>query len=269
MSCNTVRLTDVCVNMNYFASYCDTYYTSAMDQGIQVIGRAAAILRFCKTAPGGVSLGAIAAVVELPRSTVQRIVQALVAEGLLSSSGAAASIRLGAGLYDLAEHQGMGVLEIAHPHLKALSEETGETVDLAVFRRDHLVFIDQIAGSQRLRAISAVGDQFPLHNTANGRACVALMTDAELTQCAAVLRPLGKQKLARLIKSARQAGFAVDEDEHAIGISALGTAFRDLTGSLYGISIPMPSVRFHARQNTFKALLLTTKANILAALSAN
>jgi hypothetical protein len=49
----------------------------------------------------------------------------------------------------------------------------------------------------------------------------------------------------------------------------LGTAFRDLTGNLYGISIPMPSVRFHARQNTFKALLLTTKANILAALSVN
>ena len=37
-------------------------------------------------------------------------------------------------------------------------------------KKDHLVFIDQVIGSQRLRTVSAVGETFPLHCTANGKA---------------------------------------------------------------------------------------------------
>jgi DNA-binding IclR family transcriptional regulator len=42
--------------------------------GIQVIARAATILRLLKTNQSGLSLGQIAAQADLPRSTVQRIV---------------------------------------------------------------------------------------------------------------------------------------------------------------------------------------------------
>ena len=43
--------------------------------GIQVISRAASILRALRDEPDGLSLGQIATRVELPRSTVQRIVR--------------------------------------------------------------------------------------------------------------------------------------------------------------------------------------------------
>ena len=45
--------------------------------GIQLIARSAAILRTLRDHPNGVSLGQIAANVDLPRSTVQRIIGAL------------------------------------------------------------------------------------------------------------------------------------------------------------------------------------------------
>ena len=51
--------------------------------GIQVIARAAAILRACKDGGSALSLAQIAGRVGLARSTVQRIVSALAAEGLL------------------------------------------------------------------------------------------------------------------------------------------------------------------------------------------
>ena len=44
-------------------------------------------------------------------------------------------------------------------------------------KKDHLVFIDQVIGSQRLRAVSAVGDTFPLYCTANGKAYLAQLSD--------------------------------------------------------------------------------------------
>ena len=67
--------------------------------------------------------------------------------------------------------------EIAHPFLKELSQKTGETVDLSVLRRDYLIFLDQVVGDQRLRAVSAVGEAFPLTSTANGKAVLAMLDD--------------------------------------------------------------------------------------------
>lgn len=232
--------------------------------GIQVIARAAAILRVCKSSEVGLSLGDIATDVKLPRSTVQRIVNALVAEGLLQNKPSIRSIRLGPEIYALAEHSRSSVLEIAHPFLKRLSEQTGETVDLAVFKRDHMVFIDQVAGSHRLRAVSAVGDQFPLMSTANGRAALSLLNETELT---AALSALPTKRLRSQLAHVQKTGIALDNEEHSSGIYALSTAIKDITGAIYAISIPMPSIRFLTNRKTFEQLLLQTRQELLVALS--
>ena len=72
--------------------------------GIQVIARAAAVLRALKDDPTGLSLGQIAERVALPRSTVQRIVAALQDERLVISSNQGSGIRLGPELHALARH---------------------------------------------------------------------------------------------------------------------------------------------------------------------
>ncbi len=236
-----------------------------------MLARAAAVLRICKEAPGGLSLGAIAQEAKLPRSTVQRIVAALVAEGLLLAGAHAGAIRLGPAIQALADGMRCDVVEIAHPHLKRLSEETGETVDLAVLRRDHMVFVDQIVGSQRLRAVSAVGEPFPLHCTANGKAALALLDDAAIASfCAAGLSRftpstlVTARALRRDINRIRKSGLAIDHEEHSPGISAIGVAFRDPAGAIYAISVPMPSVRFEERADAFATALRSASQKLLA-----
>lgn len=232
--------------------------------GIQVIARAAAILRACAAAKGGLSLGEIAEAVSLPRSTVQRIVNALATEGLLHADGTHRSIGLGASLHELTSHRYVDVVETVHPYLKELSEQTGETVDLAMLRGDHLVFVDQVMGSQRLRAVSSVGESFSLHNTANGKAALALLPGETLTR---ILKTHGRfqtQALRRLlgeVEACRQSGFAEDNEEHTDGICALGTAFRVQNG-VYAISIPMPTARFIAGKAKLRKLLLAAKHRI-------
>jgi uncharacterized membrane protein len=56
--------------------------------GVQVIARAADVLRALEVEPGGLSLAKIAQSVELPRSTVHRIVTALEAESLVVPASA-------------------------------------------------------------------------------------------------------------------------------------------------------------------------------------
>ncbi len=231
--------------------------------GIQVISRAATILRSVRDQPDGLSLAQIAQRVGLPRSTVQRIVGALVAEGLLMAASPAGRVRIGAGILALANGSQIDVIELAHPHIKSLAEAAGETVDLAVLKKDHLVFVDQVAGSQRLRAVSAVGETFPLHSTANGKACLALMSDEEIRRV--LPRPLppladgsarNVDTLLHEIAEVRKSGVAFDEQEHTRGISAIGGAFRDPLGTIYAVSVPAPSARFDVERRRLKPLLV-------------
>ena len=241
--------------------------------GIQVINRAARILRSLRDEPAGLSLGQIAGRVDLPRSTVQRIVNALVAEGLLMTTAPGGHVRLGLEILALAASSRIDVVEIAHPYLKSLSEECAETVDLSVLRKDHLVFVDQVVGPHRLRAVSAVGEVFPLHSTANGKACLALLSDTEIgARCADAFsdpsEAIGKtlETLLGELGEVRRTGIAFDQDEHTSGISAVGTAFIDPGGNLYAISVPIPTQRFTQKSARVAELLLATRATLSQAL---
>ncbi|MEL6641242.1 MAG: helix-turn-helix domain-containing protein [Pseudomonadota bacterium] len=137
--------------------------------GIQVISRAASVLRSLKEHPEGLSLGQIAADVDLPRSTVQRIVGALQAERLLISNISGGGVRLGPELGALAEAARFNTAEQCRPLLAELTQATGETSDLSVLRGDKMIFVDQVSGTHRLRTVSSIGEVFPLTTTANGQ----------------------------------------------------------------------------------------------------
>ena len=145
---------------------------------VQVIARAATILRALEEENTGLSLGQIAQRVNLARSTVQRIVAALETEKLVIAATPNGRVRLGPTILRLAASVRSDFLALARPFLERLSAELHETVDLSMVKKDHLVFIDQVIGSQRLRAVSAVGETFPLYCTANGKAYLAQLSDA-------------------------------------------------------------------------------------------
>jgi DNA-binding IclR family transcriptional regulator len=148
--------------------------------GVQVIARAALVLRALQREPDGASLGDLARAVELPRSTVQRIVDALDAEGLVVAGRAHGGVRLGPALLGLAAATRFDIVELARPAVEALAKATGETVDLAIASHDKVVFVAQVPGVHRLAAVSAVGVSFPMHSCANGKAVLAAMDELEL-----------------------------------------------------------------------------------------
>jgi DNA-binding IclR family transcriptional regulator len=219
--------------------------------GVNVLSKAVQVIKACHRLGGGLSLGALAREVGIPRSTVQRIVQSLAAEGFLVSTGAAHSISLGPELLAMGAASAMDIVERAHPLLKALARETGETVDLSRLSREHAIFVDQAPGSHRLQAVSAIGNSFPLHCTANGKAMLALMEEHELQRALMKPRQAYTPKtitqagaLLAEVGDIRRTGISIDNEEHTLGIAAVGMAFRAPTGQLFAISIPVPAIRF-------------------------
>lgn len=235
--------------------------------GIQVIARAASILRVLKDAQSGMSLGKIAELADLPRSTVQRITGALAEENFVISDMQGGGLRLGPELSTLAGAAHYNIVEHCRLLLTELTQKTGETTDLAVMRGIGMVFLDQVPGTHRLTTVSKVGEVFPLTTTANGKACLAMMDQEDAIKLIrnewdrnGVTQDLA-QFLAQL-EEIRNCGLAYDLDEHASGVSAIGFAFRDWSGDLHAISVPVPSTRFGDQMRTIENALIDTSANI-------
>lgn len=235
--------------------------------GIQVIARAAAILRVLKDDPNGLSLAQIADRVGLPRSTVQRIAGALATERLVMSEPNGSGLRLGPEIGLLADAARYDIAERCRPVLTELAQETGETTDLAVLRGTGLLFLDQVPGRHRLRAVSFVGEVFPLTTTANGRACLALMSEARARK---LIENEWKrsgtggdiEKMLVSLRTIRDDGLAYDLDEHSDGISAIGFAFIDWNGNHVAISVPVPSTRFEETKAKIEVALRDAKRKI-------
>jgi IclR family acetate operon transcriptional repressor len=237
---------------------------SAKRQGIRVIARAAAVLRALERHPEGLTLGEIANLVSLPRSTVQRIVDALDREHFVIAASASGGVRLGPALIALAASTRLDIAEYTRPALVQLAKELGETVDLSVLAQDKVVFIDQIPGTHRLRAVSAVGISFPPHCTASGKALLAALPEPQLQRLKKRLKLSRLTKssivtwdeLDRELESIRKRGIAYDREEHSIGICAVGAAIRYPTGELAAVSIPVPTQRFAASEKRLAKVLV-------------
>ncbi len=237
--------------------------------GVQVIARAASVLRALEGRPEGLSLGQIAKEVGLARSTVQRIVAALAAEDFVTEAQPGHGVRIGPGLARIASSLSSNITEILHPHLVALRDEVGETVDLSILSGGSAVFIDQVSGEQRLVALSAIGERFPLHCTANGKAilaCFAKEDSATLIDKSLAEHPdhplADRPKLLREIEATRRKHFAFDLAEHGVGISAVGVAVVDAFGRPVAVSIPAPTHRFNAQRDALSHSLSTFREKL-------
>jgi len=239
--------------------------------GVQVIARAAEVLRALERSDQGLSLGQLARQLELPKSTVQRIVAALDHENFVVAASPRAGVRLGPALVRIARSARCGLVDIARPCLEELAQRTGETVDLAVMKGAVAVFLDHIEGRHRLRAVSAIGVSFPLYCSANGKAMLSALSDSALAQLKKKFQlikitpnsPGSWKQLGAEIAKIRKTGIAYDLEEHTLGISAVGTSIIGPEGEIAAISIPTPSLRFNDSKHQLEAALKDCRANLI------
>lgn len=222
--------------------------------GVQAIARAAAVLRAVENTPGGLTLGEIAAAAELPKSTAHRIVGALIAEELLTQ-GEDGQVRLGGAIARLASASRETLADRLQPILVDLRRELDETVDLAVLDGAAVRFIDQVAAPRRLRAVSSVGESFPLHCTANGKALLAAMPPQRAESLLPARLPrftaqtiATRAELMRELDRVRADGVAFDREEYTEGVCAVSAAVFDGSDSAAAISVPVPAQRFSGRE---------------------
>lgn len=236
--------------------------TEPRRNGIQVVARVADVLRTLAASPDGLSLSELAVAVDMPKSTVHRLVAALESEDFVTPARLG-KIHLGRGIARLGAATRDGLRDQIRPFLLRLHQELEETVDLSVRDDGYARFIDHIPAPHRLRAVSAVGAAFPLHCTANGKALLAAMPEEELAAVLPNRLPsftpntiTSRKELREELSRVRAAGVAYDREEHTLGICAVGAVVNDPYGAVTAISVPVPAQRFIGNEPALAQALL-------------
>lgn len=230
--------------------------------GIQVISRAANILRALQRNPDGLSLGEIAKQIDLPRSTVQRIVDSLHNENLVFLS-CKNGVRLGPALLSLAEATRFKISKIARPTLEAIAKKTGETVQLALVDINKVVAVDQVLGNHALIAKLELGTSMNIHSTACGKALLAEMNKTDFNKFKKRIKLTSQTEntitswtdLNTELDQVRMTGLAYEFEENIVGLSSVSTSFRSPTDVLAAIAVLVPTQRFIEKKEELSKIL--------------
>lgn len=217
----------------------------------------------------------LARAVDMPKATVFRLVYTLERRGYIIR-GPLGELGLGPRVLWLASGNNRNwVIELqqaARPHLVALRDAFGDTVNLAIRSSDHLVYIDVAEGTHPVRFIEVAGSVGPLHATALGKALLAHLPPAELRT---VLASLSFQALtpktivdpelfSRELAKVRDSGYALDDWESVAGAKCVAVPILGRGGiPLAAISLSMPESRFsHDKLEAVRVALLETSRAI-------
>lgn len=231
------------------------------DEGIQVLRRAAAALDEIAAEPGRLRLVDLGERLGLAKSTARRLLVGLVEVGL-ATVDTQGRYALGERLLGFGRADGPQLAALFRPTIERVARATdGETVDLSILRGQRMWFIDQVESSHRLRAVSAVGVRFPLESTANGKAALAALDDADADAALSRSEPAVAEALRGQIAAIRRTGVAFDRDEHTPGISAAAIARRVAADNVVAISVPAPTERFREKEALIVAALRAAAAS--------
>ena len=225
-----------------------------MSQSVRAVERALDILLcFTREEPTR-SLTQIAESIQMSKTTVHRLLATLESKRFITRDKVTGFYRLGFRFIEMASLvlQDVELHRWAHPYLKSLSEECGETVDLSVLDGSHVIYLDVIESPQRVKLAAAVGQRLPALFTASGKALLAYIPEEQVLKI--VEKNLAEDtdrhsvSIADILadlKLTAERGYAISEQEYEKDINAVAVPIFDVNHRpIASIAIVGPSFRF-------------------------
>lgn len=222
--------------------------------GTASLDKALDVLDAVGSAPAGLGQAELAARLNLPRTTLYRMLGTLVARGLLRRDPLRRVYCLGHRCFEYARtaYAMPDLVAAAGAELRALRDMSGETTYLATRDGLEVVSLERCDGAHSVRSQSAPGQRKPLHCTSQGKAILAAMPpeqrDAlvrELTLTAVTPRSLtDRRRLQAELRLTATRGWSIDDEEIVVGVRCCGAAIVDAEGAVRGsISVAGPAFR--------------------------
>lgn len=211
---------------------------------------------------------------DLAPSTVHRLVQTLMTLGYVVQYAESKRYGPGRGIAEITRSMLLKYefTEFSRPHLEALSHASGETASLAGVYGGSVIYLDQVEPQNVVRVSNGVGTLAPLHCTALGK---IFLEDFSPETFDGLLEHTGLPKrtertitsrklLERELKRVRAQGYAVDDEEYALGARCVAVGLRGSSGAVVAaVGLSGPSSRLTMdRVPEIAALVRETAENL-------
>lgn len=218
---------------------------------MQSVDRAVTILELLAQR-GETGVSELAVELGVHKSTAFRLLNVLVARGLVEQPAERSKYRLGFGMIRLAGATAarLDLTGQSRPVSERLATAVGETVNIAVPDGAATVIVDHVAGASVVSSNNWVGRRIPSHATANGKVLLAFRPaerESLLSRPLAAFTPHTVTDplvlRAQLSEAARQ-GYACTVEELEIGLNGVAAPIRGHTRKVVAaISVSGPSYR--------------------------
>lgn len=213
------------------------------DGGVQSVERSFRLLEALAGYPRGATIKELAEALSLPKSTIHRLLGALIQAGYALQNEESGRYRASIRMFEVGSRVvgGLNLLSTARPYIERLAARVGETVHLVVRDEVDAVYVHKAeAGSMTLS--SRVGLRIPLYCAGVGKAILATLpvTEVEHIWAGSDIQPrtsktiLELSELKEQLERVRRQGWAFDDEENEVGIQCVA------------FSLPGPSGRADA-----------------------
>lgn len=221
---------------------------------VQSLSRALWLMNALAECPQGLSLSEVAHRVQLPTSTVHRLLTTLQNERYVRFESDRSVWLIGVQAFQVGSTfvRSRDIVAMARPYMRRLMEESGETVNLAIADRTEVVYLAQVECHKMMRAIAGPGGRANMHCSGVGKALLAYASPSELgeiLQNKSLPRETPKtiskpDALKADLVNVRKRGYAIDDEENAVGLRCVaGVIFDEHAEPLAGLSVSGPMAR--------------------------
>lgn len=209
---------------------------------------------------GELSIGDLSERLCMDKATVHRLINTIKEAGYVNQNRDNKKYSNSLKLFAMGNRvtEKIGVKHIARPFIEELAEKTGETINLAVFLGNKIIYVDKLESSSTIKVGLGIGTSVPSYCSGLGKAMLAFTENEELQD---LLDGIVYEKytersitdrsvLMEEFKKIRDRGYAVDDEEYVVGLICIAAPIFDYHGKpVAAISVSSPKYRYDASRH--------------------
>jgi len=196
---------------------------------VQSLDRGLAVIRAFGPDRERLSLSDVARATGLTRAATRRFLLTLVKLGYVRNDGREFSLRPRVLELGYAYLSGLGMPEVASPHLEELVAKVRESSSISVLDGHHIVYVARVPTKRIMTVAISVGTRFPAHATSMGRVLLAGMSQDELERYLAEAEldsftartVTDRGRLREIVREVARQGYAIVDQELEEGLRAI------------------------------------------------
>ncbi|GAA2488029.1 IclR family transcriptional regulator domain-containing protein [Winogradskya humida] len=225
---------------------------------IEALARGLDVLRSFRPGRRVSTLSEIAADTGLARPTVRRILLTLTELGYVRAEDRGFALTPRVLELGMAYVHSLDMWEVARPHMERLVAQTGESTSMAQLDGSDIVYVARVAVPKIVTLSVTIGTRFPAAATSMGKVLLAALTPAELdavlaqpTRSGIAARVIpGRAELDGALREVRAQGWALADQDLALGIRSIATGVRGGDGKV----VAALNVTVHAAETSVEKL---------------